>query len=202
MVIRGLTPNTALLWLNDFNENPETFSSFLEEKFEQMASYQIENLIIDVRYNQGGLSENLKNLLARLTDEPVYWASQGLIKISDKLKNNHLTKTKARRESKYKWGLQWLPLEWTDKLQHSIYWADPGETITLDLDSITPNGSYRPERVWVLTNGFCYSACSLFVASVNHYQLAKTMGEQTGSLARYQFAYPVKIKLTSLWNDH
>lgn len=190
-----LTPNTALLWLNDFNENPEVFSAYLEKQFTQMADYQIDNLIIDVRYNQGGLSENLKNLLAHLTDEPVYWASQGVIKISDELKNNHINKTKARRESKYKWGLQWLPLEWTDKLQHSIYWADLGETITLTLESITPIDSYRPKRVWVLTNGFCYSACSLFVASVNHYQLAKTMGEQTGSLARYQFAYPVKVQL-------
>ena len=190
-----ITPRTSLLWLNDFNEKPEVFSDFLDDKFGQMADYQVENLIIDVRYNQGGLSENLKNLLSRLTSEPVFWANKGVIKVSEKLKNNHFSKTKQRREDKYSWGLQWLPLEWTDKLQHSIWWADLGETITLSLDSIKPHEDYIPRRVWVLTNGFCYSACSLFVASVNHYQLAKTMGEKAGSLAGEQFVYPVQVKL-------
>jgi len=190
-----LTDTTSLLWLNDFNENPEIFESYLTDKFDQMAQQRVENLIIDVRYNQGGLSENLKNLLAHLTDKPIYWADHGQIKISEKLKNNHVDKTRQRREDKYSWGLQWIPLEWTDKLQHSIWWAEDGEMITLQLDSIEPTDGYRPSRVWVLTNGFCYSACSLFVASVNHYQLGRTLGEKAGSLANNQFVYPVEVTL-------
>ncbi|TQV74805.1 hypothetical protein FLL45_07540 [Aliikangiella marina] len=190
-----LSPTTSLIWLNDFNETPEKFSEFLAEKFTQMSEYRVQNLIIDVRYNQGGLSENLKNLIAFIASKPVYWANQGTIKVSENLKQNHVERTKQRRENKYSWGLQWLPLEWTDSLQHSIWWADLGETITLQLDSVQPQQNYKPNKVWVLTNGFCYSACSLFVASVNHYGLAKTMGEKVGSLADSQFVYPVSIKL-------
>ncbi|WP_444997104.1 S41 family peptidase [Aliikangiella sp. IMCC44359] len=190
-----LTVSTSLLWLNDFNEVPEVFEAFLEDKFNTMATGRVDNLIIDMRYNQGGLSENLKNLLSRLTDKPVYWAQQGIIKISEELKDNHISRTRKRRADKYKWGLQWLPLEWTDQLQHSIWWGDLGDTITLNLEPVEPYGGYKPKKVWVLTNGFCYSACSSFVASINYYKLAKTVGEKTGSFAQYQFAYPIEIKL-------
>ncbi|TQV87842.1 S41 family peptidase [Aliikangiella coralliicola] len=190
-----LTPNTSLFWLNDFNENPEVFEAYLDEKFTQMHEQGIKNLILDLRYNSGGLSENLKALLSRLTHKPIHWAERGVIKISESLKKNHLTKTRQRREDKYSWGLQWLPFEWTDSLQHSIWWSEPGEVINLELNAIEPNSSKNLSGVWVLTNGYCYSACSFFVASVNHHQLGKTLGEKPGSLAKFQFAYPVNIEL-------
>ena len=190
-----LTPNTALFWLNDFNENPEVFEAYLEDKFTQMRDQGVQNLILDLRYNSGGLSRNLKALLARITNKPIHWADRGMIKVSERLKINHRIKTRERREDKYSWGLQWLPFEWTDRLQHSIWWSEPGEIINLELGAIEPNYNGALSGVWVLTNGFCYSACSFFVASVNHHQLGKTLGEKPGSLANFQFAYPVNIEL-------
>ncbi|MET1254517.1 S41 family peptidase [Aliikangiella maris] len=190
-----LTDSTALLWLNDFNENPEKFDDYLTQQFALMQQDQVDNLIIDVRYNQGGLSENLKSLLSRMTDRPIRWANQGVLKLSKELKKHYVRKTKARREDKYGWGLQWLPLEWTDYLQHAIYWGERGELIPLSLEQVNPAENYRPSNIWVLTNGFCYSACSLFVVNVNHHQLAKTVGEETGSRANYQFAYPIEMTL-------
>ena len=190
-----LTRNTALLWLNDFNENPDVFKHFLDEKFDLMAGQGVDNLIIDIRYNSGGLSENLKNLLNKIANKSLPWAKKGTIKISEKLKKNHRRKTRKRRQNKFHWGLQWLPVEWTDKLQHSIWWSEPGDFIELELSNIPASDSYIPSKVWVLTNGYCYSACSLFVANVNHHQLGKTIGEKTGSIAQVQFAYPVQFKL-------
>ena len=190
-----LNSSTALLWLNDFNENQEVFESYLQDKFNQMEKQGLTNLILDLRFNSGGLTENLKSLLSKITKTNIYWASKGKIKVSKQLQKNHRHKTKARRKSKYDKGLRWLPLEWTDSLQHSIWWANEGEIISLQLDPIKPSNNFKPEKTWVLTNGFCYSACSFFVASVNQFKLGKTIGEKPGSLARFQFAYPVAFTL-------
>ena len=190
-----LTENTVLLWLNDFNEDQDKFASYLEDKFNLMERQGVSNLILDLRYNSGGLSENLKALLARITHKPVHWASKGKIKISKHLKSAHRTNTRHRRESKYNWGLQWLPLEWTNKLQREIWWADLGDYVELQLEPVSPSKNKGLKRVWVLTNGFCYSACSFFVASVKHYELGRIIGEKPGSIAKYQFAYPVTMTL-------
>jgi len=190
-----LTSDTALLWLNDLSEKPEIFSAYLQEKFALLESRAIRNLVIDMRFNSGGLSQNLKTLLAYISSRPVKWAERGTIKISSQLKRNHQNKTRQRRVDKYDWGLQWLPLEWIDRLQTQIWWSRKGKLLDLPLDPIEPQDNYKPQRVWVLTNGGCYSACSFFIASVNHYQLGKTLGERPGSLARFQFAYPVQITL-------
>lgn len=190
-----LTAQTALLWFNDFNEDPQVFESFLDKQFEQLATQGLTNLIIDVRYNDGGLSQNIKNLLSHITTDPIYWAKSGEIKISEPLKKLHHKKTRQRRKNKYSWGLQWLPLEWTDFLQYEISWSDSGEKVTVDFEAVQPAGSIKPVNVIVLTNGFCYSACSSFVASVNRYQLGDTIGEITGSIARVQYGYPLTTKL-------
>lgn len=190
-----LTAQTALLWFNDFNEDPQIFEAFLDNQFEQLATQGLTNLIIDVRYNDGGLSQNIKNLLSHITKKPVYWAKSGEINISAPLKKLHQEKTRQRRINKYAWGLQWLPLEWTDSLQYEISWSDSGEKITVDFEAVQPADSAKPIKVIVLTNGFCYSACSSFVATVNQYQLANTIGEIAGSIARVQYGYPLTTKL-------
>ena len=190
-----LTAKTALLWLNDFNESPEKFEEYLNAKFAEMTQNGIENLIIDLRYNSGGLSENLKALLSKITDKPIFWAKSGQIKVSEHLQRHHRKKTRHRRQNKLSWGLKWLPVEWTNEIQRSIWWAEPGETINLQLEPVEPDKNKSIKRMWVLTNGFCYSACSFFVAAVNHYQLAETVGEPPGSLADFQFAYPMMLEL-------
>ncbi|MDH5433758.1 MAG: S41 family peptidase [Gammaproteobacteria bacterium] len=190
-----LNHNTALLWMNDFHENPEKFDDYLQDKFALMQKTQIKNLIIDMRYNKGGLLENLKSLLGRMINQSIEWASSGVIKASEALKENHQNKTRQRRQDKYSWGLQWLPLEWADVLQHKIVWAGEGEIIAVDIDPVEVIEGYRPNKIWVLTNGYCYSACSLFAASVNYYKLGQTVGEKPGSLVDVQFAYPITTQL-------
>ncbi|WP_196139464.1 S41 family peptidase [Aliikangiella sp. G2MR2-5] len=190
-----LSDKTALLWLNDFNEKPEVFEQFMQDKLALMERHNIGNLIIDIRYNSGGLSQNLKTLLAFISDKETHWAVKAKIKISEQLKQNHRSQTRHRREEKYSWGLQWLPVEWTNKLQHSIYWADNGEYLDLSLEPIESLRKKALKGVWVLTNGYCYSACSFFVASVNRDKSAITLGERVGSLVDVQFAYPVTLEL-------
>lgn len=190
-----LTAQTVLLWFNDFNEDPQVFESFLNSQFERLSGQGISNLIIDVRYNDGGLSQNIKNLLSHITSKEIYWAKSGQINISAPLKELHQKKTRQRRKNKYTWGLQWLPLEWTDSLQYEISWSDFGEKVAVDFEAIQPADMIKPTNIIVLTNGFCYSACSSFVAAVNQHKLAETLGEITGSFARVQYGYPLTTKL-------
>ncbi|MCF6194918.1 MAG: S41 family peptidase, partial [Kangiellaceae bacterium] len=184
-----LSQQTALLWFNDFNEHPKVFKKFLKQHFREFAGNGLANLIIDLRYNDGGLSKNVRTFLSYLTSQPIHWNQLGEIKISKPLKSLHRKKTRQRRKSKYKWGLQWLPLEWTDYLQYEISWSEIGEKVKVEFEPIEPSGVLAPPNIIVLTNGYCFSACSAFVATVNKEHLALTMGEIPGNFARVQYGY-------------
>jgi len=190
-----LNSQTALLWFNDFKEDPQVFKNYINQKFKQLKSRGVGNLIIDVRYNDGGLSQNIKTLIAHLIEKDVFWSQNGEIAISNPLKTLHQQKTKQRRINKYRWGLQWLPLEWTDALQYEISWGDIGEKIEVQFAAIEPADSQSHRNIIILTNGFCYSACSSFVAAANYYSFAATMGETAGSFAQVQYAYPLQLKM-------
>jgi hypothetical protein len=190
-----LNGDSGLLWFNDFYEDPETFNHYLRNQLEQFSQQGIKNLVIDVRYNDGGLSQNIKSLLSALTVKRLSWYQAGQIKVSSALKEWHRQVTRSRRKNKFRWGLQWLPLEWTDSLQYQIMWSDVGETIDVGFEPIESAGFSRFDQVVVLTNGYCYSACSAFVAAVNLHQLAQTVGETAGSVAQVQYAYPIEFLL-------
>ncbi len=192
-----LSQTSQLLWFNDFREQPDQFKQFLEQAFAKMERGSISNLIIDVRYNDGGLSQNIKTLLSFISEKPIYWSQQGEIKTSAALKRLHQRRTKQRRKNKYQWGLQWLPLEWTDTLQYEISWSDRGDKVEVDFEAIEPRPGFKPAQVFLLVNGFCYSACSSLVATANHYSLAQTIGELSGNFARVQYAYPILEKLNN-----
>jgi len=190
-----LNDDTALLWFNDFYEEPTKFESFLRHRFDQFSEQKITKLIIDVRYNDGGLSKNIKTLLSFLTNQTISWSNRAEIKVSDPLRELHHAKTKQRRKNKYSWGIQWLPLEWTDYLQYEISWSGVGEIVSVVFDPIEPADITPPSSVVVLSNGFCYSACGTFVAVVNSNGLAQTIGEMAGSVASIQYVYPISAKL-------
>jgi len=141
-----LSQQTALLWFNDFNERPPIFSEFLKRHFRQFETNGLSNLIIDLRYNDGGLTQNIRTLLSFLISEPIYWNRIGEIKISEPLRTLHQQRTKQRRKSKYHWGLQWLPLEWTDFLQYEISWSEAGETV----DAFERPSKHYPSHQWLL----------------------------------------------------
>lgn len=187
--------NTELLWFNDFHEKPHVFADYLELRFRGYASSSIDNLIIDVRYNGGGLSQNIKSLLSYLTHTPIEWSHKGEIKVSEPLRKLHQQKTKQRRENKFSWGIQWIPLEWTDALQYELSWSDVGEIIPVEFKPVEPAQNIIPNNIKVLVNGFCFSACATFTAVVNQYGLAETIGENAGSIADIQYVYPIKTKL-------
>lgn len=186
-----INQQTVLLWFNDFYEKPARFETFLENQFSQLSQEGVENLIIDLRYNDGGRSQNLKNLLSYITHTPIHWSYKAEIKISEQLQNLHAATTEKRRKNKFSWGLQWLPLEWTDWLQYEISWSDAGEIVKVEFDPIQPAERPFVGRIKVLSNGFCFSACAAFIATVNTHRLAETIGETAGSVARVQYVYPI-----------
>ncbi|MBV1908160.1 MAG: hypothetical protein KUG78_02505 [Kangiellaceae bacterium] len=190
-----LNQSTALLWFNDFNEDPIKFEEFVELRFAEYRNEGIENLIIDVRYNDGGLSHNIKKLLSYLTSQPISWSEFGEIKVSEPLRELHQQKTKQRRKSKFSWGIHWLPLEWTDMLQYELSWSAVGESVRVNFEPIEPTDFEPPTNIKILSNGFCFSACAAFIAAVNKNQLAEVIGETAGSIAKVQYVYPIETQL-------
>ncbi len=193
--VSQINEDTVLLWFNDFYEKPAKFERFLHEQFSRYSAEGVKNLIVDLRYNDGGRSQNIKKLLSYLTEHPIHWSYSAEIKISEPLQKLHIATTEKRRKNKFSWGLQWLPLEWTDWLQYEISWSSAGEVVKVDFDPIEPSDLNFKGKVKVLSNGFCFSACAAFIASVNTHQLAETIGETAGSVARVQYVYPISIPL-------
>lgn len=68
--------STAILTVKDWHSNilkkyyQQNFKKEITQKFEQIQAKNIENLIIDVRDNQGGDTKNSKLLLSYLLDQP------------------------------------------------------------------------------------------------------------------------------------
>jgi len=194
-----LSERTALLWFNDFAEEPSAFARFLAQKFAMMKQQNIKRLIIDLRFNDGGTVANMQRLASYLTSEVRQWHRRSVMRASEPLRQQFFTATKVSRKANAWAGLRWLPLEWTNLLQQKLFWSDGGALVSMELPPVSPaqsdNFANREGKVWVVSNGYCYSACATFIALTNQYHWGKTLGEAAGSLVATQFAYPVEIVL-------
>ena len=77
---------SALLWLNDFNEDYDVFEAYLSTLFAKLNDTGVENLIVDLRYNSGGITDNLTLLLSYFTAHEIHWAESARLKVSQFIK--------------------------------------------------------------------------------------------------------------------
>ncbi len=192
----SINKQTALIWLNDFNERYDVFEGFLQRQFKQMAEQKVKTLILDLRYNKGGVTDNLALLLHYLTNKKINWATRGSIKLSESFRKQHsqlLSQTKSEKYGNY---LDWLPVEYLNLLQWEILLASDGEWLTSDIKPVFKNREYGfKEKLLVLSNGYCFSACASLVATLQRNNLATIIGESPGSQIHVQYGYPIEVAL-------
>jgi len=141
------------------------YYKFLESSFKEIEDRNISNLIIDLRWNDGGESYYCTDLLAYLLDKPFQF---------------------GERESTSKPRYSFL--EYTDKgiffnYLHPNLWTRDNTGLYLLKDSrgkIEPKVRNFKGRVYVLINGMSISGSADVAALLHYHKKAAFIGEETG----------------------
>ncbi|CAN5302014.1 S41 family peptidase [soil metagenome] len=158
--------HAGILTINSFSNGH--LKAFFRRTFKKLSKENIENLVIDIRANGGGEITNYVALTRYIRNSN--------FKVSDT--SMSVTKTTAPYK-KYirigffdRLGLLLLVHKRKDGLYHFPYWE---------------NHVYKPKKkdhftgkTFVLTNGYTFSASSLFCNAVKGQQGVKLIGENTG----------------------
>jgi len=192
----SIDDQTSLIWLNDFNEQGEIFKQFLYQQFKHISDQNVKTLIVDLRYNNGGITDNLATLLSYLTNRRIQWATQGAIKLSEPFRDHHSHLLSNAKSEKYGNYLGWLPVEYLSLLQWEIFFTSDGKWLESEIKPVYPNREYVFQgKLYVLSNGYCFSACATMVATLQKNKLATIIGESPGSQTHVQYGYPIEVEL-------
>ena len=192
----SVDPYTSLLWLNDFNEDYDKFEEFLDYHFNELVEQNKDNLILDLRYNQGGITDNLALLLTYLTSKPINWATKATLKLSEEFRDQHGLMLNNAKNQKYGNYLDWLPVEYLNFWQWEILFTDDGELLETKIKTVVSEKEHHfSGNIIVLSNGYCFSACASLIATLENNNLATVIGESPGSLTNVQYGYPVEVEL-------
>ncbi|OHX65427.1 S41 family peptidase [Flammeovirga pacifica] len=168
---RYLSDSIALLTVMNFDDS-EKFSTVIPEAFSDFNKQNVQNLIIDVRYNGGGNDILGRKLFSYLINQPStyfdsLYSSTG---ISDTtFLFNNTDKNRA-------WFQYTLPL--VDSLPDGRFATKP--SINEGLLVQQPNKDNFEGNVYILMNGRSASTTAEFLASVHFNKLATFIGEESG----------------------
>jgi hypothetical protein len=159
---------TAILKIGSFM--PPKFEDFLKNSFELIKIKKIENLIIDVRNNNGGRLRFAQLLYAYLTSQ-AYTAPDSVGYFKAKL--TYIQHTNLKN----------LPPEVLSKIQQNI--AKLSADSVIDYAQLNQKMYKAPKnnfkgKVFILMNGGTFSAANDFVCLVHHFKRGTFYGEESG----------------------
>jgi len=172
--------NTALLTLNTFQLDFDSYDSLLAHVFTEIQKNKIENLIIDVRENPGGNGNLVSTLVNYLTDKPYCAGSESQVKTSEATKlcyTTHPVLVNAIEQARKAEGDKPEFL----KLVDCFLEAEPGTITTFPEEINTPEeNQLRFEgQLYVLTSKNTFSAGTLFSVVIKDNEIGTIVGEET-----------------------
>jgi C-terminal processing protease CtpA/Prc len=164
--------------------------NFFKESFQQLRQDGTKQLVIDLRDNLGGDSENAEELLSYLTEAPSSLIPRMSVRASAAFK-----KQVKRR---IPWLFRWLPLQNLDTLGQKIWQAKEGALVSL-ADVESPPAKPEPllfrGKIALLINGHTLSAASLLANWIKVHKLAKVFGQESGYSSAGLFFEPLQFNL-------
>ncbi|OJJ14416.1 hypothetical protein BKI52_42290 [marine bacterium AO1-C] len=157
------------------------FKRVLEQCFAKIDSAKVDNLIIDVRNNHGGVEKFGMALHAYLTDKPFHFY-KGMYFRNKRTKYRRYTSTSWLTYQLYKIALKF------DKLNDSTYALKSDD----NMDLYHRAGQSFKGKVYVLINRESYSTTGDFAAMTHYKKLATFVGTETaggyyGNTSDYEF---------------
>ena len=153
----------ALLRINTFTHDFKR--SWLRKRFRDLRKKKVDQLVMDVRNNGGGLIQS-SLLLTRLVKQTPFTFTDSITAVTRKIES------KARISKRFyaNLGMAFLSRKINDSLYRFRYFQK----------------QYQPHRlgyngnVYILTGGFSFSATTMFLANVKGQENITLVGEETG----------------------
>ncbi|MEP0265997.1 S41 family peptidase [Dokdonia sp.] len=146
--------------------NGQHFKKFIKDVFKTLEEEEVENLIIDLRYNTGGTDGNAALLASYFFDEEFrYW---------DRIE---VTEQIAGQVSK---GMAKIFYSKPEKKDSTYLWK--GALLTKEFRYYKPQKPAKYNfkgQTYLLTNGFCMSSAADFIAILSDNKKAKVVGEES-----------------------
>ncbi len=165
----------AVFKIGDFTR--KKFAKYLARSFARMKEKGISKLVIDMRGNKGGDSENVGELLSYFISKPTA--------VLPKITCRAGTEFKKNMKKRIPGVLRWLPVQKLDKRGRKIWNAPAGSLVDLeDNELVRPKPASKRFNgdLVVLVNGESISCGSLFPYHVKKWKLGRVAGTETGSL--------------------
>lgn len=164
------TINTAVLTVNSFGIDPKEFKDALVAIFAEIRKKKVDNLIIDIRQNNGGYRINAINLFSFITTQP----------FQQRISESIITTTLPEKE----YVIHSLS-DYGDFCENYFASAEKGaDRWVLREDharnEMTPYKKPYKGKVFVLIGGITYSAGSAFALSAKNSSSITLAGEETG----------------------
>ena len=153
---RSLGDGVGYLDVSYFGGDEGDFKSVVKRAVEAARADKIQSIIVDVRKNPGGSTDNVETLLARLSPKACTLVSSVKEKINDKNAGMIFSKGKI------------------------------GEVVEMDMDTtVSPASESKrfPGKVYVLIGPYTYSAAIVMATAVQDCGVGKLMGEETAGFA-------------------
>lgn len=180
--------NIGLIKYNKMYNTPE-FKDFLEETFSKIKEKNVENLIIDLRENHGGIFMEGYYLLDYVADKPYkMWST-----MERKASNQTMEQMKGERGKKFfenQLELYWKPifandLEGLSSLE-KMEEMEVGDSFILEApftEPTEPNPLRFDGDVYVLTSSYTFSGGAILASAFKDFELGIIVSEETGDWA-------------------
>jgi hypothetical protein len=174
-----LSSETAIMTINDFSnfDGKAKYDSFYVAALNEYKAKKGQNLIIDVRKNEGGNSSEMFKLVQYLSEKPIeYWELQNtwqMLKI-----DSSLIKYVANK----KWAFPWFRQNEKGYIKTpSGQWKGTGANKP---QIFQPNKDQFTGKIFLLSSPTNSSATYMMVETFKKYKLATVIGQTTGGNQR------------------
>jgi hypothetical protein len=158
------TNSYATLRLNSFG--PGLRRHYLRKTFRELKNKKIDQLVIDVRNNGGGIIKTSLFLTKLIKSKPFVFADS-IYSTHRKIRSN----AKVYKRVIYNLGLFFLTKKVSDSQFHFRYF---------NTKTVKPAKNNFNGQVYILTGGYSFSATTLFAAAVKGQENVSIVGEETG----------------------
>lgn len=160
----------AYLKIKSFSIPSAKYELFYKECFDSIKHAGTQNLIIDLRDNGGGSLDASRNLFAYLTDQPFVYLDQPVT-------NGYFD---IRKYGNHYQKIKYFLFGHNDKDNVSQDKNGRFYSYMKGYQSLPPHKNNFKGKVYVLINGYTFSAASLFSANLKGIKRATFVGEETG----------------------
>jgi hypothetical protein len=167
---------TAVMTFRSFQDPEHTYTAFLQSMFDEIASRKIQNLIIDLRGNKGGMTFMGDRLISYMTDAPSVQFRRMETLVSAEARKRFISEVPA--------AVRWIPMQYFHPSLSPLWKARIGQVSTVDFQpvksaALTPG--FRG-RLYVIIGPGSMSSSTLFASCARSFLKATLVGEPTGGM--------------------